>query len=74
MYLYYLCLIDCNVSGSVAMATRNHSTNGAYTQRGHIKIALGVGLRTRPRLISVSPRYIFCLEYVSASRIARLFP
>ena len=55
------------------MVTRNHSTNGAYRRRGHIKTALGVGLRTRPRLISVSPRYIFCLEYVSASRIASLF-
>ena len=29
--------------------------------------SIGIGLRTRPRLISVSPRYIVCLEYVSAS-------
>ena len=35
--LYSLCLIVCNVSGSVANATRNHSTNGAYTRSGHIK-------------------------------------
>ena len=54
------------------MATRNHSTNGAHTLSEHIKTALGIGLRTRPRLISVSPRYIFCLEYLSASRIASL--
>ena len=66
--LYSLCLIVCKVSGSVTMATRNHSTNGAHTRSGHIKTALGIGLRTRPRLISVSPRYIFCLEYLSASR------
>ena len=39
------------------MVNRNHSTNGAYRRRGHIKTALGIGLRTR--LISVSPRYIF---------------
>ena len=25
LYFYYLCLIVCNVSGNVAMATRNHS-------------------------------------------------
>ena len=55
------------------MATRNDSTNGAHKRNGHIKIALGIGLRTRPRLISVSPRYMFCLEYVSASRIASCF-
>ena len=54
------------------MATRNHSTNGAHTLSEHIQTALGIGLRTRPRLISVSPRYIFCLEYLSASRIASL--
>ena len=29
--------------------------------------------RTRPRLISVSPRYIFSLEYVSELRIASFF-
>ena len=56
---YSLCWIASNVSGSVAMATRNHSTNGAHTRREHIKRALGIGLRTRPRLISVSSRYIF---------------
>ena len=55
------------------MATRNHSTIGARTRSGHIKSALGIGLRTRPRLISVSPRYVFCLEYLSASRIASFF-
>ena len=71
--LYSLCLIVCNVSGSVAMVTRNHSTNGAYRRRGHVKPALGIGLRTRLRLISVSPRYIVCLEYVSASRISSCF-
>ena len=54
------------------MATRNHSKNGAHTLGEHIKTALGIVLRTRPRLISVSPRYIFCLEYLSASRIATL--
>ena len=70
--LYSICLIACNVSESVAMATLNHSTIGAYTRSVHTKTALGIGLRTRPRLISVSPRYIFCLEYVSASRIASL--
>ena len=32
--LYYLCLIVCNASGSVAMATRNQYTNGAYTRSG----------------------------------------
>ena len=55
------------------MVTRNHFTNGAYRRRGHIKTALEIGRRARPRLISVSPRYIFCLEYVSALRIASLF-
>ena len=70
--LNYLCLIVCNVNGSVAMATRNHSTNGAYTRSGHIKAALGIGLRTRLRLISISTLYIYCLEYVSASRVASL--
>ena len=60
MLLYSLCLIVCNVSGSVTMATRTHSTIGAPTSSGHIKSALGIGLRTRPRLISVSPRYIVC--------------
>ena len=71
--LYSLCLIVCKVSGNVSMATRNHSENGAYTRSGHIKTALGIGLRTRPRLISVSPRYIVFLEYISASRISCLF-
>ena len=66
-------LIVCYISECVAMVTKNHSTNGAYGRSGHIKTALGIGQRNRPRLISVSPRYIFCLEYVSASRIARLF-
>ena len=45
---YSICLIVCNVSGSVVMSTLNHSTNGAYTRSGHIKTALGIGLRTRP--------------------------
>ena len=45
----------------------------AIRRRGHIKTAIGIGLRTRPRLISVSPRYIFCLEYVSESRNSCLF-
>ena len=54
------------------MATRNHSTNGAHTLSEYIKTALGIGLRTRPRLILVSPRYIFRLQYLSASRIASL--
>ena len=61
-----------NVSESVAMATRNHSTNGAYTRSRHIKTALGIGLRIRLRLVSVSPLYIYYLEYVSASRVASL--
>ena len=73
MLLYSLCLNVCNISGSVAMATRNHSTISAYTPSGHIKTAFGIGLRTRPRLISVSSRYIFSVEYISASRIAILF-
>ena len=55
------------------MATRIHSTNGAYTWSRHIKTALGIGLRTPPQLISVSHRYIFWLEYGSASRVASLF-
>ena len=71
--IYSLCLIVCNVKGSVAMATRNHSTNGAYRWSGHIKTTLGIGLRSRPLLISVSPRYVFCMEYVSASSIYSLF-
>ena len=71
--LYSLRLIVCNVSGSVAMATRNHSTNGAHSRSGHIKTVLGIGLRTRPRLISVSPRFIVCMKYISASRISSLF-
>ena len=54
--LYSICLIVCNVSGSVVMTTLNQSTNGAYTRSGHIKTALGIGLRTRPRLISVNRR------------------
>ena len=70
--LYSICLIVCNLSESVVMATRNNSTNGTYTRSGHINTALGIGLRTLPRLISVNPRYIICLEYVSASRIASL--
>ena len=73
MLLYFLCLIVCNVSESVAMATRNHSTIGAHTRSGHIRTALEIGLRTRPRLVSVSTRDIFCLDYVSASRIVSLF-
>ena len=40
------------------MATQNHSTIGAHTRIGHIKTALRIGLRTRPRLISVSPPVI----------------
>ena len=55
------------------MANRNHSTNGAHTRGENIKRALGLGQQTRPQLISVSPRHIFCFEYVSASRIASLF-
>ena len=55
------------------MATRNHSAIGAHTRIGHIKTALGIGLQTRPRLISVSPRYIFCLAYESASRTVSMF-
>ena len=58
---------------NVAMATRNQSTNGAYTRSGHIKITREIGLRTRHRLISVSPSYIFFMEYGSVSRIASLF-
>ena len=56
---YSLCWIVSKVSGSVAMATRNHSRNGAHTRSEHIKTALGIGLPTRPRLISVSSRYMF---------------
>ena len=70
--MYSLCLIGCIVSWSAAIVTRNHFTNGAYRRRGHIKAAIGIGLRTRRRLISVSPRNIFCLEYVSASRISSI--
>ena len=73
MLLYSLSFIVSNVSGSVALATRNHAKIGAHTRSGHIKTALGFGQRTRSRQISVCPRYIFCLEYVSASRIASLF-
>ena len=73
MLLNSLCLIVYNVSGSVAMVTRNHSTSGAYTRSGHLKTALGIGIRTRPRLILVSPRYIFCMEYGIISRITSLF-
>ena len=73
IYLYPLCLIVCNVIWCVARANRNHSTIGTHTRSGHIKTALGIGLRTGPQLISLNPRYIFFLEYVSASRIPRLF-
>ena len=55
------------------MATRNQSANGANTRSGQIKIAREIGQRTRRRLISVSDRYIFCMEYGSVSRIASLF-
>ena len=43
------------------------------TTSGHIKIAREIGLRTPHRMISVSPRYMFCMEYGSISRIASLF-
>ena len=56
--LYSLCLIVCIVSGSVAMAIRNHSINGTHTRSGHKKTTLGIGLRPRTRMNSVSPRYI----------------
>ena len=41
------------------MVSRNHTTDGAYTRNRYIKTALGIGRRARPRLISVSARYIF---------------
>ena len=59
MLMFSRCLIVRNVSGSVAMVTRNNSTIGAHTRIGQIKTALEIGLRTRRRLISVCPRYIF---------------
>ena len=55
------------------MATRNQYTNGAYTRSGHIKILREIGVRSRHRLISVSRRYIFCMEYGSVLRTASLF-
>ena len=64
MYWYSLCLIVYNVSGSDAMTTRNRCTNVAYTRNGHIKLAREIGLRTEHPLISVSPLYIICMEYV----------
>ena len=50
------------------MATRNKYTNGAYIRSGHIKILREIGQRSRPRLISVSPRISLhgiwiCIEY-----------
>ena len=63
-------MIVCNASGSVAMATRNKSTNGAYTRNGHIKIAREIGVRTRHRLISVCHRYISSIECGSVLGIA----
>ena len=55
------------------MTTRNEYTNDAYTNSGHIKIAREIGLRTRHRLISISPRCIFRMEYGPVSHIASLF-
>ena len=54
------------------MATRNQYTNGAYTRSGHIKILREIGQRSRHRLISVGPRYVFRMEYGSVSRTASL--
>ena len=73
MLYHSLCLTVFKVSGSVAMATRNQNKNGAYTRNGHVKIAREVGLCTRHQLISVSPRYTFCVEYGSVSHIASSF-
>ena len=69
MKKYLRIMIVCNVSGSVAMATPNHSTDGTYTRSGNIKRALGIGLQTRPPLIPISPRYIFQLELTNHSCI-----
>ena len=52
------------------MATPNQNTNGAYIGSGHIMIACENGLRTQHRLISISPRFIFCMEYGSVSRVS----
>ena len=65
-------MIVCNVSGRLTMATRNWSVNGSYTRSRQIKIAREISLRTQHRLISVSPRNIFCIDYASASSIASL--
>ena len=55
------------------MANRNQYANGSYTGSGHIKIAREFGLRSRHRLISVSRRYIICMEYGSVSPKASMF-
>ena len=54
------------------MVTRNQSTNGAYRRRGHIKTALEIGLRSRRRLISVSPRYLLgvCIGIAYSSLVS----
>ena len=66
-------MIVCNASGSADMATRNQSSNGAYTRSWHIMIAREIGVRTRHRLISVNHRYISCMEYGSVSRNGNYF-
>ena len=55
------------------MIIRYQYKNGAYTRSENIMIAREIGLLTRHRLISVSPRYIVCMEYGIISRIASLF-
>ena len=75
IYLYSLCLIVCNVSGCVAMVTRNHSTNGAYRRRGHIKTALGIGLRAQPQYVlhmRLFCRFLYCLPFFDTVEFNRL--
>ena len=55
------------------MATRNQYTNRSCTTNVHIQILREIGLQSRHRLISVTPRYIFCMEYGTVSRTASLF-
>ena len=50
------------------MLIRNRCTNGAYTRSEHIKIAREIGLQNQHPLISVSPRYVFCMEYGGIAR------
>ena len=51
--MHFLCLIACNVSGSVATTIRKRSANHAYTRSRHISIAHEISLRNQHQLISV---------------------